>query len=144
MKAGLKIITIVVLSATLVINYLLLHQETTVKDKVLLTAKEQYALGMHSKPNLSPENRLVYNRVAKAASTSMTQIINTLARKNTFTLVNDLKYLPAHSNFTDILTNLDSDSLYINHASVALGAPNIQWFNIANIYCEPDDVLLYH
>ena len=59
--------------------------------------------------------RIVYNRVGKAGSTAMTALLQFLAPRNNFHVVNDFHYMPDRAHLLSTLTHLPQDTVYINH-----------------------------
>ena len=64
---------------------------------------------------------LVYNRIAKAGSTTMISLILALSRINDFTVVNDQNYFPKPEQLRRILERMPPDSVYINHCNFVPG-----------------------
>lgn len=65
--------------------------------------------------------RLIYNRIAKAGSTTMIALLTALSQINNFTLVNDDHYFPEPQSLRHRLEALPPDSVYINHCNFVPG-----------------------
>ena len=67
--------------------------------------------------------RLVYNRVPKAGSSLMDNLIHKLSQRNNFSFVQDTDYLPNASALAERIAALPEGGVYINHAGFDATAP---------------------
>tara|TARA_B100000795_G_C22761736_1_gene423904 strand:- start:791 stop:1126 length:336 start_codon:yes stop_codon:yes gene_type:complete len=67
--------------------------------------------------------RLVYNRVPKAGSSLMDNLIHKLSQRNNFNYVQDTDYLPNASALAERIAALPEGDVYINHAGFDATAP---------------------
>jgi hypothetical protein len=67
--------------------------------------------------------RLVYNRVPKAGSSLMDNLIHKLSQRNNFSFVQDTDYLPNASALAERIAALPEGDVYINHAGFDATAP---------------------
>jgi hypothetical protein len=90
--------------------------------------------------------RIIYNRVAKAGSTSMAVLISTLSRINNFHFVNDNKYYPTASELNTTLTALPDNSFYMNHCNYLPGLPkdDYLWINMVREPVELQESYYYY
>jgi len=81
--------------------------------------------------------RLVYNRVPKAGSSLMDNLIHKLSKRNNFSYYQDTDYLPNASAFAERIAALPEGDVYINHAGFDATAPaDVAFMNLVR---EPID-----
>jgi len=81
--------------------------------------------------------RLVYNRVPKAGSSLMDNLIHKLSQRNNFSFVQDTDYLPNASALAERISALPDGDVYINHAGFDATAPaDVAFMNLVR---EPID-----
>jgi hypothetical protein len=81
--------------------------------------------------------RLVYNRVPKAGSSLMDNLIHKLSQRNNFSFVQDTDYLPNASALAERIAALPEGDVYINHAGFDATAPaDVAFMNLVR---EPID-----
>jgi heparan sulfate 2-O-sulfotransferase HS2ST1 len=90
--------------------------------------------------------RVIFNRIAKAGSTSMTVLIAALSRINQFTIINDINYFMTASQLNSTLTKLPDNSFYINHCNYLPGLPknDYVWINMARDPVELEESFYYY
>ena len=74
---------------------------------------------LHLKIYLMP--RLIYNRIAKAGSSTMMTLIAALSHINNFTIYSYDPYWPTQDQLRKSLERLPPDSVYINHCNFVPG-----------------------
>ena len=81
--------------------------------------------------------RLVYNRVPKAGSSLMDNLIHKLSTRNNFKFVQDTDYLPNATSLAQRIRALPEGDVYINHAGFDATAPaDVAFMNLVR---EPID-----
>lgn len=81
--------------------------------------------------------RLVYNRVPKAGSSLMDNLIHKLSQRNNFSFVQDTDYLPNASALAERIAALPEGDVYINHAGFDATAPA----DVVRLACLPAPAL---
>lgn len=75
--------------------------------------------------------KVIYNRISKAGSTTMTALILALSKINDFTVVKDAHYFPSNHQLRPKLIDLPEDSIYINHCNYVSDLPGeFVWINM--------------
>jgi hypothetical protein len=91
--------------------------------------------------------RIIYNRIPKAGSSTMSALFTAMSKVNNFTVVNDGDYFPTYDTLHHKLASLPDNSLYINHCNYMDGLPaagNYVWINVDREPVDRDQSLFYY
>jgi dermatan/chondrotin sulfate uronyl 2-O-sulfotransferase UST len=93
--------------------------------------------------------RLIYNRVAKAGSTTMLALLSALSSINNFEIVSPgkvLQYFPTREHLSETLHNLPDNHVYVNHCAYLDGLPpdDYIWINMVRDPVELEESNFYY
>lgn len=89
--------------------------------------------------------RVIYNRISKAGSTTLTALILALSKINKFTVENDSEFFPTNTTLYNTLVTRPQDSIYINHCNYVENLPNdFVWINMIREPLERAESLFYY
>lgn len=80
---------------------------------------------------VSSQERVVYNRIGKAGSSSMISTLKALSKTNSFRVENHHNYNPSKAVMAQELGSLRNNTVYVNHAAFLNGtARDLKWINV--------------